>query len=104
MAGAAASVRIVVALKAATMSSASAATSTATSSTGSLNLFRHSPLYAHCLRSTGVQETGCRAPHVTLLDEGLEGGVQARWAVVGEEPELVTEVNKVDGGEGLWIG
>ena len=104
MAGAATSVCVVVALKAATVSYSSDAISTATASVGLHDLCRHSQLDAHCLGATGVQETGRCAPHITLLDEGSEGGVQARWAVVGEELELVTEVHKGDGGEGAWMG
>ena len=38
------------------------------------------------------------------MDEGSEGGVQARWAVVGKEPELVTEMLEEDGGEGDQLG
>ena len=75
MVGAAASVRVVVALKLATAYSASAATSTAASSTGLRDLFRHIQLDAHRFGATGGQETGRRAPHVTLLDKVLEGGV-----------------------------
>ena len=94
VAGAAASVRVAVELKAATACAASTTTSTAASPTGSYDLCRHRQLNSHVLGSTGSWETGRRAPHGTLLDEGLESGVQARWSIVGEEPELVTEVHK----------
>ena len=104
MAGAAASIRIVVALKAKNASSASTATSTTSPPTGSRDLCRHIQLDAHRLRGTGGQETGRRALHVTLLDEGLEGGVQAQWAVLGEEPEIVTQVHGGDGGELARLG
>ena len=70
VAGAASSVRVVVALKAETVYSTSAAKSTAAASTGLCDLFRHSQLNAHRLGSTGGQDTGLRAPHVTLLNEG----------------------------------
>ena len=83
VAGAAASVCVVVVLKAAIAYSASVATSTAVASTGSCNLLRHIQLNAHRLGSTRGRETGRRALHVTLLYEVSEGGVQARWAVVG---------------------
>ena len=42
--------------------------------------------------------------HFMLLDEGSEGGVQVRWAMVGEEPELVMEVNKGDKGKRARMG
>ena len=104
VAGADASVRVVVLLKAATALAASTTTSTAAASTGSCNLCRHRQLNSHVLGSTGSWETGRRAPHGTLLDEGLESGVQARWSIVGEEPELVTDVLKGDGFEGARLG
>ena len=104
MAGAAVSVRIVVTLKVATASSASAATSTAASSTGLRDLFCHRQLDTHQLGPNRGRETGRRMPHVMLLDEVSEGGVQGRWDMVGEEPELVKEVNGGDGGEGSRLG
>ena len=104
VAGAAAGIRVVVFLKATTAYAASDATSTAAASTGSCNLLRHCQLNLHGLRSPGGQENGRRAPHVMLPDEGSEGGVQARWAVVGKEPELVTEMLEEDGGEGDQLG
>ena len=82
MAGSAASIRIFVALKAATAYSASAATSTAAASAGSCDFFRHIQLNAHRLGSTWGWDTIRRAPHVTLPDEGSESGVKVRWAMV----------------------
>ena len=104
VAGAAASVRVAVELKAATACAASTTTSTAASPTGSYDLCRHRQLNSHCLGSTGGRETGRLTPHVTLLDKGLKGEVQARWAVVGEEPEIVMEVTEGHGGEGARTG
>ena len=104
MAGAATSIRIVFALKAATACAAYAATFTASAYTGSCNLCRHRQLNSHRLGTTGGQETVRRAPHITLLDEVLEGGVQARWSVVGEEPEAIMEVPEGDRGEVSRLG
>ena len=104
VAGAAASVRVVVALNLVTVYVASTATSTATASTVSCNLCRYCQLNSHRLRATGGWNTVRRVPHVTLPDEGSEGGVQARWSMVGEESELVMEVLEGDGGEGARLG
>ena len=103
VAGSATSV-CVVALNSVTASSASAATSTTAASTGLRDLFCHIQLDVHRLGYTRGQETGRCAPHVTLLYEGLEGGVQAPWAVVGEELEICVEVHKGYGGEGYRLG
>ena len=80
------------------MSSPSSATSTSATNTGLRDLCCHSELDAHCLGATGGWKTAHYATHITLMDEGLEGGVHALWAVVGEAPELMTEVHKVDRG------
>ena len=68
---------VVGALKTATACAASAATST-----GSCKLFCHRQLDSHGLRATMSQKTNLRMPHVMLLEESSESGVQARWAVV----------------------
>ena len=82
VAGAAASVRVVVTLKAATVCAASVAASiaasTAAASPGYCGLYRHLQLNSYCLGAAGGRETVRRVPHVTLPDEGSEGGVQAR--------------------------
>ena len=101
--GAAAGVRVVVLLKATTACAASTTTASYAASTGSCNLCRHHQLNLHGLRAIGSRDTRRRAPHITLPNEGSEGGVQARWAVVGEEPELVTEVIGGDRGEGARL-
>ena len=58
----------------------------------------------HRLGATGGREAGRRAPYITLLDKGSEGGVQARWNVVGEEPDIVTEAHEGDRGDRALLG
>ena len=104
MAVASVGINVIVFLRAATACAASATTSTAATSTVSCNLCRHRGLNSCGLRSTRVWDTGRRMPHVTLLDEGSEGGVQALWAVVGKEPELIKEIIEGDRGERALLG
>ena len=97
LAGAAADICFVGALKTATVCAASVATSTAATSTVSCKIFCHRQLDSHGLKFTGSWETGRPTSHVTLPYKISEGGVQARWVVARKEPELVTEVHEEDG-------
>ena len=84
VAGAASDIRVVVSLRVAAACATSTTASTAAASTISYNFCHRRQLNSHGLRATGIRDTSCRAPHVTLSYDGSEGGVQAQWAVVGK--------------------